>query len=479
MFLEERRTELRHSRLLLQLALLVFTTPASMASELERGVVIPEVSITVNPSHTYALYLPAAYSAQKRWPVIFALDPEAKGVEPVKLMAPMAEKYGYIVLGSNVSRNGPMRDSINALQEMWKDAHERFRVDEKRRYLTGYSGGARVAVQTALLCKGCVAGVIGHGSGFPDGVAPSKDIQFVYFGASGLVDYNFPEMQKLEHDLDKLGVTHRTRFFPGGHEWATAEIWPEIFAWIELQAMKRGLRERDQAFVREQYSLHQERVRALEASGDLYSAYQELRRTATDFNGLAPTEALQQLQKMEDDKRVKAGGKQLQGWLELQAKLVASVDEPLQDAREGSAERKSALARARMAFQELYERAKKARQQGRQNDPEVLLVRRAAFQALALLNETGRQAIRDSDPKLAIALFDITAEIVHSPGAYFERARAFAMLGKNAAAFADIKQALASGVTVETVCSAAEFKTFLSNNEFLLLLGDGRSRCQA
>ena len=470
---------MKSSLLLLSLVALWSGPPDRAAAGPEKGVVIPAVSIPANPNHTYALYVPSHYTPQKQWPVIFALDPEAKGIDPVKLAAPMAEKYGYIVLGSNVSRNGPMRDSINALQEMWKDAQERFAIDPKRRYLTGYSGGARVAVMTALLCKDCVAGVIGHGSGFPDGIAPSKDVPFVYYGASGILDYNFPEMQKLERDLDRLGVTHRTRFFQGGHEWAGSDVWPEIFGWIELQAMKRGLRERDEAFIREQLSLHQERARALEAAGDLYGAYQELRRTATDFNGLASTEALnQQLQKMEDDKRVKAGGKQLQEWLDLQARLVAKVDGPLQTAREGSSERQAALARTRAAFNELYERVRKARKEGRQNDPDMLPVRRAAFQSLALINETGRQALRDRDPRLAVGLFNVTAEIIHSPGAYYERARALALLGKQADAFADVKQALASGVTVETVCSAEEFKPFMNNTAFLELLGEGRARCK-
>src|SRR5262249_50243156 len=157
-------------------------------------------------------------------------------------------------------------------------------------------------------------------------------------------------------DLEKLGIAHRIRSFRGTHEWATPEIWPEIFAWIELQAMKRGLKPTDKAFLRAQLDASQQRAKSLEESGDLYGAYDELRCTAADLNGLLPsTSVLSQVQRLQDDKRVKAGGKRLQGWLDLQTRFVATVDEPLQAAREGSGERQAALLRTRMAFHALYE----------------------------------------------------------------------------------------------------------------------------
>jgi hypothetical protein len=53
------------------------------------------------------------------------------------------------------------------------------------------------------------------------------------------------------------------------------------------------------------------------------------------------------------------------------------------------------------------------------------------------------------------------------------------MLGKKTDALTDIKQALASGVTVETICTTPEFKTFLTDDEFLDLMGEDRKRCKA
>jgi len=60
-------------------------------------------------------------------------------------MKDAAERYGYIVLGSNNSRNGPWKPESEAADAMLQDAQKRFAVDLKRIYFAGFSGGARVA----------------------------------------------------------------------------------------------------------------------------------------------------------------------------------------------------------------------------------------------------------------------------------------------------------------------------------------------
>src|ERR1700687_4669781 len=73
---------------------------------LKAGVVLREVQTLARPEQSYALYLPSAYSSDKRWPIVYAFDPGARGSLPVELMKEAAESYGYIVAGSNNSRNG-------------------------------------------------------------------------------------------------------------------------------------------------------------------------------------------------------------------------------------------------------------------------------------------------------------------------------------------------------------------------------------
>lgn len=94
-----------------------------------------------------------------------------------------------------------MQQSLDAWVAMWDDTHQRFAIDGRRVYLTGFSGGARVAIYFAHSCRDCVAGVIACGAGFPRGVIPSADTHFPIFAIAGFDDFNFLEIKYLDEAL--------------------------------------------------------------------------------------------------------------------------------------------------------------------------------------------------------------------------------------------------------------------------------------
>src|SRR5947209_121249 len=55
------------------------------------------VPIAAQPTNSYALYLPSAYSPAKRWPLLLIFDPFARGEVSAKLFHDAAEKYGFIL----------------------------------------------------------------------------------------------------------------------------------------------------------------------------------------------------------------------------------------------------------------------------------------------------------------------------------------------------------------------------------------------
>src|SRR5689334_10366994 len=120
------------------------------AAELPHGQVIPDVRCVDDAAQGYALYVPSTYTADREWPVIFAFDPGGRGLNPVERYQAAAEKYGYIVAGSNNSRNGSWAVSTAAVSAMTHDVAARFNISAKREYATGMSGGARVALGVAL-----------------------------------------------------------------------------------------------------------------------------------------------------------------------------------------------------------------------------------------------------------------------------------------------------------------------------------------
>ena len=186
------------------------------AQVLPRGEVVDRVTVTGNDRQSYALYLPSQYTAERTWPVLFCLDPGARGRLPVERFAKAAEKAGWVVAGSNNSRNGPMEPVHEAIRAMLTDTHARFSIDDSRVYAAGFSGGARVALSWGL--NGQLAGVIACGAAFGAAGTPNQ-IPMRIFATAGIDDFNHDELYRMSRELARRGVEHRFVEFEGGHEW--------------------------------------------------------------------------------------------------------------------------------------------------------------------------------------------------------------------------------------------------------------------
>jgi hypothetical protein len=79
---------------------------AALAQDLPRGTIIDEVKCAGDATQSYALYLPSSYSPDRKWNLLIAFHPAARGRLMVEKYQAAAEEYGYIVAGSNNSRNG-------------------------------------------------------------------------------------------------------------------------------------------------------------------------------------------------------------------------------------------------------------------------------------------------------------------------------------------------------------------------------------
>jgi len=267
----------------LWLLLLGSTTLYVCAEDLPAGRIIDVVKCEADPSQSYALYVPSNYSGTRRWNVIFAMDPGARGRIPVTQFQVAAEKYGYIVAGSNNSRNGYWSSSLLAVQAMAADVGARFVIDSKRIYAAGMSGGARVAMQVAM-ADNQIAGVIACSAGYPD-AQPRKSVQFAVFATAGTEDFNYLELRKLDRELKS---PHHLAIFEGGHGWLSSDLAVEAVEWMEIQAMKSGRRAKDNALLEKIFA---KRVAQLGAeSGDpaVLSASEGL---VSDFEGLTDVSA--------------------------------------------------------------------------------------------------------------------------------------------------------------------------------------------
>jgi len=444
--------------------------------EIPKGQVVEKLVCAGVPNQSYALYLPRNYSTDRKWPVLYAFDPGARGQIPVERFKEAAEKFGWILIGSNNSRNGEFQPSIDAWNAIVKDTHDRFAIDDARVYLTGFSGGARLAFYFAIRCQDCIAGVIAGGAGFPAGVTPSPALHFAVYCTTGIEDFNFGEVKMLADSLDKAGMTHRIEVFTGRHEWPPSSVAIEALEWMELQAMKSGKRQRDDSLIESIWQTKLRQGADLEKSKKTFAAYQSYLALNESFKGLRDVTAVEQkVSQLRDNPEVRTAIRNEQQQIRKQREIETRVNGLLaaqerngdQPGTEGerSNEGLDPEIRLKGIFADLRKQADRV-----EDTDERRVARRVLGGVFIGLFEQGSnqlQTLKRYDD--AVRSFSLAAEVnPERAGAFFYLAWAYAAKGQKKRALRALQIAVAKGFS--------DLAAIESNTAFDSIRGDVQYR---
>ncbi|MCS3796873.1 hypothetical protein [Niastella sp. OAS944] len=190
-------------------------------------------------AESYALYIPAKGN-KTALPVIYLFDPHGSGSLPLHKYKASADSLGFVLIGSNTSKNG---NDLQYTEELWRilsaDTRQRLNIDPQRIYTAGFSGGAKVAGYVALNHPE-IKGVIAMGAGLPDG-APAGNYAFSFTAMAGEGDLNMTDVVAVNSAFDKTTTRHRIMLYPAKHEWAPAGIMHKALTGFEFDAMYHKL----------------------------------------------------------------------------------------------------------------------------------------------------------------------------------------------------------------------------------------------
>lgn len=299
------------------------------------GKLVEGIHCANDPSQTYTLYLPPGTSTDDRRPMLLVFDPRGRSLQAAQLFVGVAEELGWMIMSSNDTRSdGPMEPNVKAVNAMYPDALKRYPTDPKRLYAAGFSGGAMLSWMVAHQ-TGQIAGVIAAGGRRIPNVFDG-DITWANFGAVGTTDFNFTEMHEVDKILADKGAEHRLEVFTGPHSWMGEPLARNAVEWLELTAMKRGLRPRDEQFVARLYESDAGEARRLEDAGDLLAAMRRWDAIARTFGGLRPVDVAEQRAKaLSKDGTVKTALKQERRCSGLESHSLDRVARALGDLQEG------------------------------------------------------------------------------------------------------------------------------------------------
>ena len=252
-----------------------------------------------------AVYLPKNTKKDHPVPVIFIFDPGADGEFPVEMYKSLAEKFGYALVGSNVSKNGQdLSEGLSIFKQMKNEFKTMQAINEKRIYTMGFSGGARVATSIAMSGNN-ISGVIGCGAGFPGGEDKS-DVAFDYFSMAGNQDFNMTELIRLDISLEKSGFNSELYVFDGKHAWPSEDQMKEAFFWLETNAMKKQTASKNDALINETATWFDKLITSFENENRIYDASEAAERAVRFLRGLTITSEFEnRLSSLSSDSRYK------------------------------------------------------------------------------------------------------------------------------------------------------------------------------
>lgn len=202
------------------LVLFLFCGIATLAQDLQKGVVIPAVQLESSQEKSYALYLPNSYDDSQRYPVVFVFDDAGKGAAAVQRFTVGANLTKSIVVGPNYTLSDSLNVSLKESAVLINTIFNSFSVDQKKVVLSGEGRGGIIASTSAHLSQD-VYGVIAINDVFIDEnlLKKSPKARFVllnsdegqnYYKLKG-IDSNYSFREKL------LGY----------YEYSATDIWPD------------------------------------------------------------------------------------------------------------------------------------------------------------------------------------------------------------------------------------------------------------
>jgi predicted esterase len=460
---------------MITLALLTLFADCRGYSQVTAGLPAPgsigDVQCALDATLSYSLYLPKAYAATKAWPIIYFFDPGGRGRRPLDLYQEIAETYGFILAGSNNSRNfsSDQSKSVNAI---WQDTHVRLALDAHRVYSSGFSGGARVAGAMALGCPQCqIAGVIANGAGYPSNRSGGGD-KLLYFFAVGNQDFNWPEVMNVRREREDQGLSYRVRVFEGTHQWSPAPVMEDAMQWLNLRAMQNGSLPQDQAFIDKFFQQRKSEASDAEQKKDALAELDAYRSLVSDFAGLRDTSGVsRKLEALKQSDGLKAALKSERDQIEEQFALERDIAAKLRDYERGSvADPNTLRTQILQAISGLKDQAAHAK-----NESKRLVSGRAIEDLWVEGIENGQQELEAKHFDRAEACFELMSQVKSEPWPSLLLARTHLAWGKKKQAIRDLKESVKRGYKdADAIESDSEFQTLKTEPEFQKLVAELR-----
>jgi hypothetical protein len=265
-------------------------------------VVIQTIKCQEDTAQNYCIALPTGIDPTRRYPVLFAFDPHGDGHLAVHTFGKGASEFRFIVVGSNVIRNGYEKTGY-ALQLLAADVISHYPVDKDRMYAAGFSGGGRVAQEFSRR-NADIKAIASMGAGYSADQAGKLSNKVSMLFIAGNEDFNYHEIRSSYQALAALGIHFYILEYPGPHAWPGPEVIHDALLWFEFDDYRRNPAHTQEKVVNGYRTEIRRQAEQQEEQHDIFGAVGTYTKGMSFLSGIAKTGSLSRklagLQKTEE-----------------------------------------------------------------------------------------------------------------------------------------------------------------------------------
>lgn len=224
-------------------------------------------------ANSYEVFVPERKNADQTFPLLVILDPHGSGKSALSHFRLAAEHYPAVLVASNLVKNNlPGYEEV--IQELIDDVRSKYPIS-KVIFLTGFSGGARMAIGYAmnhpmngLILSGALAG--------PDEL---QKVGCLVYSLSGTDDFNFMETAQYLFQESSIPENLKIEFIHSIHSWPDSLTLADAFGFIQLACPET---ETTSDFLLKDFGKQQsEKIASLRSQGELLNALLVARNMST------------------------------------------------------------------------------------------------------------------------------------------------------------------------------------------------------
>ena len=257
----------------------------SQEARIAKGVVVDTLKVQDSISETFSIYIPQDFKNGETWPVLVIFDPQGRGRLTAQLFRSIAEEQGYIIAASNeVLNKTPLQTNLQVANRLITRLLISIPVNPKLVYAGGLQEGGQLASATPLIYQD-VRGVLAVGDAWVNPELTDKMKPFFFSAVAGDEDEDLFRQQAFVNFYKGKKFPTEMNYFDGTNkEWPDTFVLNNAVSAFSLDAMAKGLREKDQVFVQRLFEKELKSAEMLRRQRNYIKAYEKLEQMQDKYS---------------------------------------------------------------------------------------------------------------------------------------------------------------------------------------------------